>query len=311
MMLDQRLEKRITEKKRLLDSLRPLSPSILQKLREQVLVEWTYNSNAIEGNTLTLEETKLVLEEGVTIGGKSIREHFEAINHKEAIEFIETMVDKGEAVTAHVIRQLHALILKGIDDEQAGKYRTTQVRIGGTKYVPPDPSQVLALMGDFDHWLQGGLKKLSPIEYAALAHFKLVNIHPFVDGNGRTARLLMNLILMREGFPPSVILKADRKIYYSALQKADGGEVVPFVNFVGRSVDRALSLWLSAAQPAATPEQADKSKFISLSEAAKLTPYSPKYLNLLARTGKLGAFKLGRNWVTTKKAIEDYLKSLK
>lgn len=274
-------------------------------------MEWTYNSNAIEGNTLTLQETKLVIEEGVTIGGKSVREHFEALNHKEAIEFIEALVAKSEPVSAHTIRQLHALILKGIDDEEAGKYRTTQVRIGGAKYTPPDPSQVPALMDDFDRWLQGEGKSLPVVEYAALAHFKLVYIHPFADGNGRTARLLMNLILMGEGHPPSVILKTDRRSYYSVLERADEGEVKPFVDFIGRSVDRALSLWLSAAQPASTPEQAEQGKFIPLSEAARLTPYSPKYLNLLARTGRLDALKLGRNWVTTKKALEDYLSSVK
>lgn len=310
MGIENHIAKRIEDKKNKLDSLRPLSKAVLQRLREQLIVEWTYNSNAIEGNTLTLQETKLVLEQGVTIGGKSVREHFEAINHKEAIEFIEHLTSRKEPLTVHLIRQMHALILKGIDDTEAGNYRRVPVTIAGSSFVPADPSQVPALMDSFDRWLKTEEGKGSTVEFAALAHYKFIATHPFVDGNGRTARLLMNLILMRGGYPPSVILKTDRRIYYRTLQQADNKEVTPFVNFVARSVDRALTIYLQALEPINKPEEASARGFISLFQAANLTPYSPKYLNLLARTGRLEAIKQGRNWVTTKKAIEEYIASL-
>lgn len=311
MSIEKHIAKRIVDKKSKLDSLRPFSPAVLQRLREQLIVEWTYNSNAIEGNTLTLQETKLVLEQGVTIGGKSVREHFEAINHKEAIEFIEHLTSKEEPLSVHNLRQMHALILKGIDDTEAGNYRKVPVTIAGSSFVPADPSQVPALMDSFDRWLKIEEGKGNTVEFAALAHYKFIAIHPFVDGNGRTARLLMNLILMRGGYPPSVILKTDRMVYYRTLQQADDKEVTPFVNFVARSVDRALTIYLQALEVVTKPEEVQARGFISLSQAAKLTPYSPKYLNLLARTGRLEAIKQGRNWVTTKKAIEEYLASIK
>jgi len=130
-MLDPRLEARIKAKKTQLDALRPLPRTALARLRERIILEWIYNSNAIEGSTLTIQETRLVLETGLTIGGKSLREHFEVINHREAIEFVEALVEKGKPVTAHTVRQIHALVLANIDDEQAGQYRQLPVRIGG------------------------------------------------------------------------------------------------------------------------------------------------------------------------------------
>jgi len=191
MIIDKQLNDRIIKKKKELDKLRPFPKGVLANLREQIIIEWTYNSDAIEGNSLTLRETKLVLEDGLTISGKSLREHLETINHKEAIEFIEKLVRKNSNINTLAIRQIHSLILSKIDDEEAGKYRNVKVFISGSKHIFPEAIEVSALMSDFNRWLRVKNRKQNIIEYAAEAHFKLVDIHPFVDGNGRTARLLM------------------------------------------------------------------------------------------------------------------------
>ena len=146
-------------------------------------------------------------------------------------------------------------------------------------------------------------KKQHPAELASIVHHKLVNIHPFFDGNGRTSRLVMNIILMQAGFPLVVILKSDRQRYYTALAAADKGNYSLFVNFIARAVERTLDIYLKVL----TPKKEYKEKYISLAELAKTTKFSDKYLNLLARNGKLEAHKEGRNWLTTKEALENYL----
>jgi Fic family protein len=238
----------IDEKKARLDAARPLSPGILAKLKEYFDVEWTYHSNAIEGNTLTLAETRLVLLDGLTVGGKSLREHLEAINHKHAIDFVEALAKKKEPITEHNIRQIHALILRTIDDENAGRYRSVRVRIAGTTYMPPEAVFVPSLMQEMVAWLNSPeAYELHLIERAAIVHFRLAHIHPFVDGNGRTARLLMNLVLMREGYPPAVIRLERRPHYYKALKLADGGEMTPFITLVAEEAERSLDIWLEMA----------------------------------------------------------------
>jgi len=203
--------------KKQLDALRPLPRQTVKSLHEQLVLEWTYNSNAIEGNTLTLKETKVVLE-GITIGGKPMREHFEAINHKEAIDYVEAIVQQQEPLSERVIRSIHHLVLKNIDGDNAGWYRQENVVIAGAEHTPPNhldiPQQMKALLGWY-HEFSG-----HPIERAARLHSDFVKIHPFVDGNGRTARLLMNLDLMLSGYLPVVIKAADRLRYYEALDKA-------------------------------------------------------------------------------------------
>ncbi|OGC25218.1 cell filamentation protein Fic [candidate division WOR-1 bacterium RIFOXYB2_FULL_42_35] len=311
MVLDSKLSKRIKEKKKKLDSLRPFPKAALAKIKEQIAIEWTYNSNAIEGSTLSLSETRLVVEEGITIKGKTLREHFEAINHKEAIDFIEDVIKKKVAVSTHLIRQLHQLILTKIDDEEAGNYRKLEVRITGSKYIPPSPILLSSLMHDFDLWLKKNIKKLPVIELAALAHFKLVHIHPFIDGNGRTARLLMNLILMRAGYPPAVILKVDRNKYFRTLKQAHEDNYKPFIDFVARAVERSLDIYLNNLTPILSKKKALEEKYVPLSEATKYCSYSQEYLSLLSRRGKLEAIKFDRNWYTTKKAIAKYLQAVK
>ena len=202
-----------------LDSFHPLPQEIVNNLHENLLLRWIYNSNAIEGNTLTLKETKVALE-GITIGGKTMREHFEVINHKEAIFLVEEMVKKKEPLSEWDIKSIHQLILKNIDDKNAGIYRSINVTVSGANYVPPDFLQVQAQMNEFIAWYMKEGKGCHPVERAARVHADFVKIHPFVDGNGRTSRLLMNLELMKDGFPPVVLPVEKRLEYYKALDEA-------------------------------------------------------------------------------------------
>jgi Fic family protein len=310
MTVDPRLLHRITDKFTRLQAARPLPPAAVRKLDEQLALEWTYNSNAIEGNTLTLRETQLILETGLTIGGKTLREHAEVINHQQAIAYVTSLATRSEVPISIVeVRRLHALVLKGIDDGEAGKWRTIPVRIAGARFVPPEPFDVPHRMQAWSAWLRGEAMALHPVERSALAHHRLAAIHPFVDGNGRTARLVMNLLLLRDGYLPTVIQKTQRKQYYRALAQADAGQVEPFVNFVARGLERSLALYLSAVTPRRS-RNADED-WISLSEAAAGTRFSQEYLSLLARTGRLEAVKHGRNWVTTRRAVRDYEESVR
>lgn len=200
-----------------LDARRPLPSHTLKSLHDHWVLEWTYNSNAIEGNTLSLKETKVVLE-GITIGGKAMREHFEVINHKEAIDYVEAVVAGDEVFSERFIKAIHQLVLKNIDSPNAGVYRRENVLIAGAEHRPPDflhvPEQMSELVQAY-HAFTG-----HPIERAARLHVDFVKIHPFVDGNGRTARLLMNFDLMKAGFLPVIFQAADRLAYYEALDKA-------------------------------------------------------------------------------------------
>jgi Fic family protein len=308
-MIESRLLARIQNKKAQLDQLRPLPAAAVSRLRDHILVEWIYNSNAIEGSTITLQETRLILETGLTIGGKSLREHFEVINHRDAIGYVEDLAASAEPITPFHVRQIHTLVLSRIDDENAGRYRETQVRIAGAAFIPPESWLVPNLMTEWGEWLAAEEKHRHPVELAALAHHRLVAIHPFIDGNGRTARLVMNLILMRAGYPPTVIQRINRRQYYRVLDQADAGKPAPLVNFVGRTVERSLTLYLEASTPLITAP-GPEDEWIALREAAEGTPYSQEYLSLLARTGKIEAAKRGRVWVTTRKAVEAYRRSV-
>jgi len=210
---------KIDQLKNKLDTFRPLPIEVVKNLHEDLVLRWTYNSNAIEGNTLTLKETKIALE-GITVGGKTIREHFEAINHREAIYYVEGLVSENESLSEWQIKSIHQLILKKIDDKNAGTYRKHNVIISGADHVPPDALQLEAEMDQFITWYQTEGLKLHPVERAARVHVDFVKIHPFVDGNGRTSRLLMNLELMKGGFPPVVLPVKRRLTYYEALDTA-------------------------------------------------------------------------------------------
>lgn len=209
----------IDEKKKIIDANRPFSQSMTKQLRDKLVIEWTYNSNAIEGNTLTLSETKVVLENGLTIRGKSLKDHLETINHKDAIEYIENLVEKNNELSEHDIKSIHHLILKEIETVNAGKYRNQNVFISGAKHVPPTymsvPYEMQKLIERYQNW-----KSLHPVIRAGLLHGEFVKIHPFIDGNGRTARLLLNFELILSGYPPIVIKTENRVDYYDALDKA-------------------------------------------------------------------------------------------
>ncbi|WP_340819364.1 Fic family protein [Methanolobus sp. WCC4] len=295
-LIDIQLLERIDEKLKRLDSMRPLPPSVLRRLNEEMKLMHTYHSNAIEGNTLTLQETKVVLEDGVTIGGKSLREHIEASNTARAFDLVEDMA-KGKVPIGHVcIQQLHEVVAAGLL-EDAGQYRSRNVRITGAVKTPPDRSKIVRLMDELFRRVRKG--EVHPIETASLLHHGFVEIHPFTDGNGRVARLLMNLYLISHGYTPVVLRKEDRKKYYAALRSADRGNLNPFAQFIAKAVDDSLTLYLSAA--------GGVDELLPLKELAEHTPYSQEYLSLRARQGVLDAVKMGRVWYSSQNAVERYL----
>lgn len=213
--------KEVDVQKEQLSALRPLPEEALKKIQDALDIEYTYESNRIEGNTLTLQETALVVNEGVTISGKSMREHLEAINHAEAISYIKDIAKQDIEISERTIKEIHALILHGIDRENAGRYRTVPVMISGSTHMPPQPYLIEKQMEDFIlRFKQMEAEKVRPVLIAAYLHDELVRIHPFIDGNGRTSRLLMNLYLLRHGYV-IITLKGsnDAKVnYYKALE---------------------------------------------------------------------------------------------
>jgi Fic family protein len=239
---------KLTKKKQELDKYRPLPPELVKNLEEWLDVELTYTSNAIEGNTLSRIETALVIEKGITVEGKSLQEHLEAINHKKALEYIRELGKKGhQFLEEKDILYIHNLILKGINDQWAGRYRQVPVFISGSNVVLPDFVKVPSLMKDFMRWLQS-IQGEYPVKIAADAHYKLVSIHPWIDGNGRTSRLLMDLILIQHGYPPAIIRKEERKRYLSSIQDAQlGGSLQKFYDLMVEAEDRTLDIYLSAA----------------------------------------------------------------
>lgn len=239
----------IIEKKRKLDRHRPLPDALVRNLDEWFRIELTYTSNAIEGNTLTRRETALVVEKGLTVGGKSLVEHLEAANHANVLDWVKEQIKhKHTQIGNKDILYIHEIILKGIDDVNAGHYRSIPVRIAGSTVTLPNPLKVPDLMADFTLWIQHA-SGLHPIELAAESHYRLVTIHPFVDGNGRTARLLMNMILLMHGYPAAIIRKRDRLVYLSALEKAQlGGSKEDYLQLIAKSVERSLDIYLRAVK---------------------------------------------------------------
>ncbi len=305
--MNERLLKSIEGKKRELDRHRPLNPSINRNLEEEFAIAWTYNSNAIEGNTLSLQETEIVINTGITIGGKTVHEHFEAINHKNGIDYLKSIVKKKGKVTEETIKKLHALVLNSIDDKEAGNYRRQNIRIAGANHIPPQSIKIPRLMNDFMEWFYQHEYSMNIPQFAADIHYQLVMIHPFIDGNGRVARLLMNAILMKHGYPPAIILKVDRKRYYRVLNEANLGKKGPYNDFIGRSIERSLIIYLNSIEP----DQNEERMFINLKEAAQHCDYSQEYLSLLARKGRIAAVKINKDWMTTREAIEEYIQNLK
>ncbi len=294
---------RITEKKDRLDKLRPLPNAILEQLQKDIALEWTYNSNSIEGNTLTLVETKLVLQDGMTVGGKSLREHFEALNHADAIEYLEQIVSNNYLFNVRDILEVHALVLDKIQKDIAGRFRTGAVRIMGANFVPPNYIKVPDLIDELIDYTNQHFDKINHVILSAIFHHRFVWIHPFSDGNGRSARLLFNLLLMNAGYPPAIILKNDRKKYYTALNQANNGNYAKFILLTCQAVERSLDIYLSHFDQ----DNYDYSPISTLEEENATYGYSQEYVSLLARQGKIDAYKEGRIWYTSKDAISNYI----
>ena len=239
----------LTTKKQALDRLRPLPSALVKNLEEWFRVELTYTSNALEGNTLSRRETAVVIEKGLTVGGKSLKEHLEATNHAHAVDFVRSLVDrKSRTVSEQEILKLHEIVLDHIDDSNAGRYRDVPVRIAGSTVVLPNPRKVPDLMQDFCRWLRRP-GDMHAVSLAAEAHYRLVTIHPFIDGNGRTARLLMNLLLMTRGYPPAIIRPRDRLAYLGGLETAQlGGPRAAYDALLIKAVNRSLDIYLQAAK---------------------------------------------------------------
>ena len=248
--------------KRCLDSFRPLNSSQLERLQAAWDTEYTYESNRIEGNTLTLSETSLVINEGITVAGKTIDEHLEAINHKEAVDYLRELVSGEKDVSEWTIKCLHELIVKNSKHhDDRGRYRSVPVSITGTVYVPPQPWQVPKLMEKLIEHYQEKKSRLNPVELAADIHAELVGLHPFIDGNGRTSRLVMNLILLSAGFPIANISgdRSTRLDYYSTLNASHidhNGE--PFRGLVAKYVRDGLFRYLAMASGNAGQDAAGK-----------------------------------------------------
>lgn len=240
----------IDQKKKELDALRPFPSAVAARLREFYLVEWTHHSTALEGNTLTLMETRVVLE-GITVGGKTLREHLEIIDHKDAIEYVEEYVREDIPLTETFIRDVHRLVLKSTFPDAAGRYRTGNVVIAGSKHRPPEGFQVPVLMKNLVEDFNIKWSTRHPVERAAWLHWKLTHIHPFIDGNGRTARLLMNFVFMREGYPPVIFKKEERERYLTSLEEASvAGNMVSFLELVRDALLVSLEIFLSVVRSA-------------------------------------------------------------
>ena len=224
-----------------LDSFRPFSPSVITQLKEYYKINLTYTSNAIEGNSLTESETKVVIEDGITIGGKPLRDHLEAIGHASAYDFIYDLAKDQKDILEDDILKMHRLFYEKIDENNAGKYRKVQVFVSGTDHAFPKPEVVSTLMKDFIKNIQTRRKNLHPIALAAWLHYQFVNLHPFVDGNGRVARLLMNLALLRSGYVITVIPPTIRSRYIDIVKTCQKeGDPLLFIDFMSNMVWEGL-----------------------------------------------------------------------
>ncbi|WP_316827161.1 Fic family protein [Pedobacter miscanthi] len=298
---------RLYDKKTKLENSRPLPNSALHRIKEDLTLEWTYNSNSIEGNTLSLKETQMVLQEGITIKGKSLREHFEAFNHEKAIDYLYTLVNNKYILRSIDILSLHGLVLRSIEDDYAGRLRNGGVRIVGANFTPPNANKVSDLLDQLIIFVNDNPLGLNDIVLSTIFHHKLVWIHPFFDGNGRTVRLAMNLLLMRKGFPPAIILKNDRKKYYEALNQANKGKYHKLCLLMLQAVERSLNIYLNALPNSTYGDYEPISHIVSEPDV----PYGQEYVSLLARQGKIDAYKEGRDWLTTKAAVKSYIQTRK
>src|SRR2546423_1749800 len=295
--IDPRLARRISSKEAQLDRYRPLPADTVHRLNEDLRVFLTYHSNAIEGNSLSLQETQMVIDYGITIHGHPLREYLEATNHAEAYQYVTNLVEKRELITLKTILALHSLVMDKIL-EAKGRFRTTPVYIRGSNLTPPPAHQVERLMHDWVAWIYGEGLEYDPVTRAAIAHHGFEAVHCFEDGNGRVGRLLLNMMLMQEGYPPALLLNDWRTRYIHGLNAANTGQYGPLLNLIGQSVEAGLDLYLEAC--ATVPG------YQMLRELVEASGYPLEYLSWLARQGRIEAVKRGGRWYSTRAAIEQY-----
>jgi len=254
--MDDAVLVRIDDKKRKFLDVKADSAA-MRRAKKEAYFQYIYHTVGIEGNTLSLAQTRAILETRLAVVGKSIMEHNEILGMEEALKYINnTLIDKYGDISIQDILEIHRRVIGNVDPIEAGLFRRTQVFV--SNHQPPPPSLLSTLMGKFVQWLNTA-HNLHPVRHAALAHYKLVFIHPFMDGNGRTSRLLMNLILMRAGFPPVIIRRADREVYYRHLQTANEGDVRPFIRFIALCTEKTLEAYLWASQEYTMEVEGDES----------------------------------------------------
>lgn len=238
------------------------NPQAVISLHKWLETELAYTSNHIEGNRLTRQETALVIQEGITRGEKPFKDYLEAKNHAAAFHYILDVLSKNKNISQNDILTLHALILKGINDSFAGRYRNVPVRIGGSRVILPNPMKVSGLMADFIAYLD---QEKDPVQKAIMGHFKFVSIHPFVDGNGRVGRLLMNLILLQNGLWPIIIRPRDRKTYINGIEKGQlTQDTSAYQAFMYKALERSLDSYIDMFQP-----KTEATHLLKVSEFAK------------------------------------------
>jgi len=236
----------LTTKHQRLAALRPLSPESVASLAAAWDVRMVHESNAIEGNSLTLRETELVLSKGVTVSGKPLKDHLEALNLAKAWDHLKALAKPEAVLTERDLLDLHRIILTRVDDDSAGSYRSGAVRIAGATHIPPNPIKVPDLM---EQLFAESAAIADPVERAAKLHHGIASIHPFTDGNGRTARLAMNFVLLAAGYPPVSIATEQRQAYYQALEAADQGDFPTWQTFIHQQLEHELDHYLTALEP--------------------------------------------------------------
>lgn len=268
--IDQRMYNAIDKKLNLLYKVPNNHPGLRRQKREAYF-QHIYHTNAIEGNTLSLAQTRSIVETGIAIGGKSLIEQQEVLGLDSALSYVNnTLLGRIGSITTEDILQIHKRVLGFVDPIEGGRFRLTQVYV--SDWIPPPPEQVPLIMKEFIEWLNSDeALALHPVEYAALAHYKLVVIHPFYDGNGRTSRLLMNLILMQAGFPPVTVKVEDRARYYETLNDGNLGDLRSFIRFIAECTERTLDEFLLA----------------SLENAASVLPQISSYVPNTSRSDRV------------------------
>ncbi|MBL4586366.1 MAG: Fic family protein, partial [Flavobacteriales bacterium] len=235
------------------------------------------------------------------VKGKSMREHFEVANHHDAISYLENLVSSDAPLRETEVLDLHELVMMKLEKLFAGRLRNAGVRITGANFTPPNARKVSDMFTELIDFVNANEEGFSPIVLATVFHHRFVWIHPFFDGNGRTVRLAMNLLLMRKGYPPAIILKNDRKKYYAALNMANKGSYAKLLLLMIQAVERSLDIYLSM--------HPDGNEYRPISNIVEepTVPYGQEYVSLLARQGKIDAYKEGRNWFTTEEAVAEYM----